>query len=217
MAGDLLPMQQAEAILPQAAAEQAIPQRPGEDWQWSKNLKRWIEPGRSPLSGAIPPVEHRFKTGEASDFGHRGGIVSAALRAALVKNAHRIDNIVDKWITDAENGDNRARDQLLDRLEGKVEQAIHATIESRYVIEEIGVPFVESHSQPAGSRVLDMTQLPAEQALTSSASDNIHSVSLGDTGVLKAENGGPGSDPDAVTPPHSTGGPTPAPAPGEVE
>ena len=92
------------------------------------------------------------------------------LREQLLANdCALLIQVVDRWIADAIKGDNRAREQLLDRLEGKVEQSISATVTSRYVIEEIGIPYVD-----APHRVVTV------------GSDNTHYVALcaGETDAL---------------------------------
>lgn len=113
----------------------------------------------------------------------------ARLREQLLANdCALLIQVVDRWIQDAIKGDNRAREQLLDRLEGKVEQRIDATVTSRYIIEEVGIPYVD-----APQRVMDL------------ASDNTHYVALcaGEADGLedfKRESDTPGADPDAGTP-----------------
>ena len=94
--------------------------------------------------------------------GSTKSLLSAALRKRLLSDDGALAiQIVERWIADAVKGDNRAREQLLDRLEGKVEQQINATVTSRYVIEEIGIAYVD-----------------ATHTLTLSSSDNIPYVAL---------------------------------------
>jgi len=114
-------------------------------------------------------------------------LLSAALRQRLLDDDGKLAlEIVERWIADARKGDSRAREQLLDRLEGKVEQSINATVTSRYVIEEVGIPYVD-----------------APHTLTLAASDNTHYVALcaGEIApaAMKAEreSGAGGADPDS--------------------
>lgn len=124
-----------------ASQEQARPPQPQPDWKWSDRLGKWISPRASPFSGLEPPVATRFKTGDPSNGprGQQGGIISGRVRELMRNDDRLIEKIANRWLRDAARGDNRAREQLLDRLEGKVEQAIRAEITSRYVIEEIGI------------------------------------------------------------------------------
>ena len=135
------------------------PPQPATHWLWSEAYERWYEPGTSPVNGQRPPDATRWYKGDprAAENGTKGGIISAKARAKLAASDIDVDKIVARWIRDAQRGDNRAREQLLDRLEGKVEQSIHATVESRYVIEEAGCAYVD-----------------AGPTLTVAASDNIH-------------------------------------------
>ena len=171
----------------QPAQEDLQPAQPHPAWVWHERSKRWHAPGTSPFNGVAPPLASRFKTGDprAVELGSKAGIISAKARAKLQADEAAIDKIVARWIRDAQRGDNRAREQLLDRLEGKVEQSIHATVESRYVIEEAGCAYVD-----------------AAPTLTVTASDNMHYVSgcTDESGRAPMEgepkSGGGGADPD---------------------
>src|SRR6188768_1370242 len=103
------------------ASPQPLTPCPGPGWNWSPRFSRWLEPGASPISGYRLPPEHRFKPGE-SGRQSKGGIISQAVRDVLEENRDRVRAIALKWIESCEAGDNKARDQLLDRLEGRVEQ-----------------------------------------------------------------------------------------------
>lgn len=81
-------------------------------------------------------------------MGSKGGIISGAARRKLASEPKLVERIVNRWIGDTAKGDNRAREQLLERMEGKVELNINQTIESRYVIEERGVPYVDIAAAP---------------------------------------------------------------------
>lgn len=125
----------------QPATDTPLPAKPHPDWLWSDKYERWYAPGTSPVNGMVPPVASRFAKGDprAVELGTQAGIISAKARAKLAADDREIDKIVARWIRDAQRGDNRAREQLLDRIEGKVEQQIRATVESRYIIEEAGI------------------------------------------------------------------------------
>lgn len=207
----------------------ARPPRPGDGWAWSDRLARWVEPGASLLTGVAPPIHTRFKPGVSDPRQSNGGAISARTRELLRQDERLIDRIAQRWIKDTIKGDNRAREQLLDRLEGKVEQAIRATLETRYVIEEVGTPYVDA---PPRTVEIEPVRAPIHSALSDAApppsvapqtagydrftragSDNECSVALGDAGVVKAKSDPPGSDPDVGGTLSSGGGPTPDSAP----
>jgi hypothetical protein len=153
-----------------------------------------------------------------------------------------LDKIAKRWLRDAARGDNRAREQLLDRLEGKVEQKIDATITSRYVIEEVGVEHVDIEasscdvtlavsapaslpehasaaiaSETARNASSCDTQPIAGAMVTSPASDNTPYVAecAGESGVAPA--GGVDQKAEEVRGIRMSGGPTDTAAPGPSE
>lgn len=165
------------------------------------------------MSGLLPPPEHRFKPGVSDPRQSQGGKIAARTREILNADDKLFDRIVRRWLKSCSNGDNRALAMLLDRIDGPVEQRVSATIESRYVIEEVGVPYVDVPAsvnaiQPAsatdapkqadmGDRSAPYVEQP--QALTSSTSDNVSYVSQPDAEVGSVKSEGGASDP------HGTG------------
>jgi hypothetical protein len=139
-------MQEAE-ITPQEA-------QPAPGWTFSERLKRWVEPGASPFNGVVPPKHGQFQRGVSDPRQSKGGTISARTRELLRQDERILDKIAKRWLRDCERGDNRAREQLLDRLEGKVEQSIKAELTTRYVIEEVGFDSVDINAEtPADAEV----------------------------------------------------------------
>lgn len=102
----------------------------------------------------VPPISGRFQPGVSDPRQSKGGTISARTRELLRQDERILDRIAKRWLRDCERGDNRAREQLLDRLEGKVEQSIKAEITSRYVIEEAGTDYVDipSHGSDGSAK-----------------------------------------------------------------
>lgn len=185
---------------------QAKPPQPSPDWKWSERFQRWYAPGTSPVNGITPPAHAQFKPGVSDPRQSRGGQLSARTRELIAEDNRLLDRLAKRWIASMLKGDNRAREQYLDRSEGKVEQSIHATLETRYTIEEVGTPYV----------------LVPEQ-VTSTASDNIHSVALSADAsavapvqVESVKSDPPRADPDAVIPPPTDEAPQGGPMPQKI-
>ena len=70
----------------------------------NKNLKSW-KPGQSGNPKGRP-------VGSVS--------LTAALKRELQEHPENIDSIVAKWIEGAKEGDSKARDTIIDRIEGKI-------------------------------------------------------------------------------------------------
>ena len=67
-------------------------------------------------------TDTKFKEGNGGGPGRPLGSISlvSKLKKQLREHPEDADKIVDKWITDAKAGDDKARTSIIDRIEGKV-------------------------------------------------------------------------------------------------